>query len=266
MKMPTVVLTIFTLGVIGCAAAGATAILVGTPLPSINDNNPPFRGTLWIPGSSEIVNTSDPSFYNSLKKIPDAPRLMFDRRTGTFNTLTPFLFEADFSDGLKIEIQVNSEFETAENAEATALIYLYAVGQLPTILREEVKTIWLHKGDKDFGGGNNNLLIHHGRGLKLIDLGVLEEVFLHEASHTSLDPHHYGKEWQRAQSADVNFISMYARDYPDREDIAETFPMYYALRYKTSRISQDLLQTIENTVPNRISYFDQYIPEIAPAP
>ena len=59
---------------------------------------------------------------------------------------------------------------------------------------------------------------------------------------------------------------MYARDYPDREDIAETFPMYYALRYKTSRISQDLLQTIENTVPNRISYFDQYIPEIASAP
>ena len=78
---------------------------------------------------------------------------MFDRRTGTFDTVNPFLFEADFADGLKIEVQVNSEFETPDSAEAAALIYLYAVGQLPTELRQEVDTIWLHKGDEDFGGG-----------------------------------------------------------------------------------------------------------------
>ncbi len=154
---------------------------------------------------------------------------MFDRRTGTFDTVNPFLFEADFADGLKIEVQVNSEFETPDSAETAALIYLYAVGQLPTELRQEVDTIWLHKGDEDFGGGNNNLLIHHERGLTYIDQEVLEEVFLHEASHTSLDPHHYGEEWEKARSADSNnYISIYAKDNPDREDIAETFPMYYA--------------------------------------
>ena len=191
---------------------------------------------------------------------------MFDRRTGTFDTVNPFLFEADFADGLKIEVQVNSEFETPDSAEAAALTYLHAVGQLPTLLRTEVETIWLHKGDEDFGGGNNNLLIHHERGLTYIDQGVLEEVFLHEASHTSLDPHHYGEEWKRARSADANSISIYSRDNPDREDIAETFPMYYALRYKASRVSSDLLRTIENTVPNRINYFDQFFSEMEPAP
>ena len=231
-----------------------------TPVP------PPFTGTVWIPGTTEILNTSDPSFFGSLKKIPDAPRVMFDRRTGTFDTVNPFLFEADFADGLKIEVQVNSEFEPPDSAEAAALTYLHAVGQLPTLLRTEVETIWLHKGDEDFGGGNNNLLIHHERGLTYIDQGVLEEVFLHEASHTSLDPHHYGEEWKRARSADANSISIYSRDNPDREDIAETFPMYYALRYKASRVSSDLLRTIENTVPNRINYFDQFFSEMEPAP
>ena len=248
--------------------ATPTAVPTATPIsvtpPSVP---PPFTGTVWIPGTSDILNTYDPTFFRSLKKITDAPREMFDRRTGTFDTLNPFLFEADFADGLKIEVQVNSEFETPDSAEAAALIYLYAVGQLPTELRQEVDTIWLHKGDEDFGGGNNNLLIHHERGLTYIDQKVLEEVFLHEASHTSLDPHHYGEEWKKARSADANnYISIYAKDNPDREDIAETFPMYYALRYKASRVSIDLLRTIQNTVPNRINYFDQFFSEMEPAP
>ena len=243
--------------------ATSTPVPTATPIsvtpPSVP---PPFTGTVWIPGTSDILNTYDPSFFRSLKKITDAPREMFDRRTGSFDTVNPFLFEAYFADGLKIEVQVNSEFETPDSAEAAALIYLYAVGQLPTELRQEVDTIWLHKGDEDFGGGNNNLLIHHERGLTYIDQEVLEEVFLHEASHTSLDPHHYGEEWEKARSADANnYISLYAKDNPDREDIAETFPMYYALRYKASRVSTDLLRTIQNTVPNRIKYFDHFFPK-----
>ena len=249
-------------------AATPTPVPTATPI-SVTPASvpPPFTGTVWIPGTSDILNTYDPTFFRSLKKITDAPREMFDRRTGSFDTVNPFLFEADFADGLKIEVQVNSEFETPDSAEAAALIYLYAVGQLPTELRQEVDTIWLHKGDEDFGGGNNNLLIHHERGLAYIDQDVLEEVFLHEASHTSLDPHHYGEEWEKARSDDANnYISLYAKDNPDREDIAETFPMYYALRYKASRVSTDILRTIQNTVPNRINYFDQFFSEMEPAP
>ena len=83
-----------------------TAVPTATPIsvtpPSVP---PPFTGTIWIPGTSDILNTYDPTFFRSLKKITDAPREMFDRRTGTFDTVNPFLFEADFADGLKIEVQ-----------------------------------------------------------------------------------------------------------------------------------------------------------------
>ena len=57
-------------------------------------------------------------------------------------------------------------------------------------------------------------------------------------------------------SADPTFISTYARDFPSREDIAESFLPYLAIRYRADRISQSLANTILLTIPNRIAYFD----------
>ena len=65
-------------------------------------------------------------------------------------------------------------------------------------------------------------------------------------------------------TADGNFISTYARDYPNREDVAESFPMYYAQRYKPTRIPQSLRETIIKTMPNRILYFDKNLPGLEP--
>ena len=64
-----------------------------------------------------------------------------------------------------------------------------------------------------FGGGNNNLLIHTGQGAQYEASGILEETFVHEAAHTSLDAVHASSAgWIAAQQADPNFISTYARD------------------------------------------------------
>ena len=50
-------------------------------------------------------------------------------------------------------------------------------------------------------------------------------------------------------------ISTYARDNPDREDIAESFLLYLALEYRSDRISQELKNTVLETIPNRMDYF-----------
>ena len=62
--------------------------------------------------------------------------------------------------------------------------------------------------------------------------------------------------WIAAQGKDPAFISTYARDNPTREDIAESFLPYLAVRYRPERISQTLANTILQTIPNRIAYFD----------
>ena len=231
----------------------------------VSTSTPPYEGTLWIPNTSEIINESDPTRFDTLTKISDNPRTMYDRRNGWI-TVIPFLFEATFTDGKIIEVQVNPEFESVEIAREIALMYVGPIGQLPTVLLQDVETIWLHKGNEPFGGGNDNLLIHHEQGLAYMKSDNLEEAFLHEACHTSLDAYHYNNSWEAAQKADGNFISTYARDYPTQEDVAESFPMYYALRYKPSRIPQSLKDTIINTIPNRIIYFDKNLPGLEPKP
>ena len=181
---------------------------------------------------------------------------MFDRRVNGWIDITPFLFVASFSDGTEIEVQVNNEFENKINAEEVALKYLEVIGKLPKLFRKDVETVWIHKGNEDFGGGNNNLLIHHNRGLQYEKNGFLEEIFLHEASHTSLDSYHSSStEWIAAQIADNgNFISDYAKENPKREDVAETFPLCFAIKYKRDRLNDDIIRKIEKAISNRIRY------------
>lgn len=216
---------------------------------------PPFSGTIFL--DPDIIADKDPTTFVSLKATGKGMRRMYDRRLSAYKSFEATLFEAQFSDGLSVEVQVNPEFRQ-EEAEKEAKRYLPVIGQLPYALRVDVKTVWIHKGTNPFGGGNQNLLIHTGQGEQYIKQGILAETFVHEASHTSLDAKHARHPgWLIAQKQDGQFISTYARDNPTREDIAETFLMYLAIRYRSHRISKELKQTLLQTVPHRIAYFYQ---------
>jgi hypothetical protein len=182
---------------------------------------------------------------------------MFDRRANAFVQFQAYLFDATFSDGLSAEIQVNPEFGSSEAARVEAEKYAIVIGRIPKALRIDVLTVWIHKGMEPFGGGNNNLLIHVGQGDAYIADGILEETFVHEAAHTSLDAAHAASAgWLSAQAKDVNFISTYARDNPTREDVAESVLPWLAVRYRASRISSAQITKIQRAIPNRLAYFD----------
>ena len=219
------------------------------------DNFIPYRRSVLI--TNNILNSSDNSAFTSIESIPDNPRYMYDfRNNGSWIRITPFLFKAKFSDDTEIEVQVNSEFENKTNAEKIALIYLEEIGRLPKLFRKNLERVWIHKGYENFAGGNNNFLIYHDTGLIHKEYGLLEEIFLHEGVHTSLDSDHsLSNGWINAQKADNgNFISDYAKQYPKREDLAETIPVCFALKYKRERLSDHTIKKIEKTIPNRIEY------------
>ena len=216
---------------------------------------PPFDGTIFL--DPDIIKSSDPSTFTSLVYAGQATRTMFDRRVDNWITVTPFIFNANYEEGMSIEIQINPEFKNVAEAEIQALKYAEVFGRLPTALRRDVKTSWIHKGTEPFGGGNNNLLIYIGQSLEYENDGILEETLVHEAAHSSLDEYHSASNgWLNAQKLDPSFISTYARDNPEREDVAETYLLYLALRYRPERISSSLKATILKTIPNRIKYFD----------
>ena len=217
---------------------------------------PPFDGTIFI--DPDIITSKDPSAFLKLKYFGKDTRIMYDRRVEDWVTIKPYLFLASYDDSLQIEIQVNPEFGNDLEAKIQAEKFAPIIGHLPNELRKDVETVWIHKGLKPFGGGNNNLLIHTGWSSKYYESqGILEETFIHEASHTSLDNDHaMHPNWIKAQNKDCGFISTYAQENPKREDISESYLPYFAIRYKKDRISKTLKDSIEKTIPNRIQYFD----------
>lgn len=216
--------------------------------------DPPFGGTTFI--DPDILTPDDPTAFASLTPAGRGTRTMFDRRVNDWIRVEAHLFDARFSDGLNAEVQVNPEFDGAEAAEV-AEKFAREIGRLPTALRTGLETVWIHQGTEPFGGGNDNILIHVGQADLYEGDGFLHETLLHEATHTSLDPSHARSAgWTAARTADGNFISEYARDFPDREDLAETFVVWFAVRHARDRIAESLYDTIFATIPHRIAYLD----------
>ena len=94
-------------------------------------------------------------------------------------------------------------------------------------------------------------------GRESIETGFWQESLFHETVHTSLENAiRWDHKWFAAQEADGTFISEYAQFLPNTEDIAETFLMWFAVRYRPERLPGDVLETVLNTVPNRLAFFD----------
>lgn len=214
-----------------------------------------YSGTIFVDGT--IITSADPSAFKSITANGQGIRRVFDRRTDRSSNINAYLFNVVWSDGLSSEIQVNPEFgDSAAQAEANK--YAVIIGRIPTCLRRDIKAITIHKGRNPFGGGDHGILIHTGMSAVYERTGILEETLVHEASHTSLDDlYARAPGWLAAQTADVNFISSYAKTNPFREDVAESFLMWIACRQSPLRISQKNYDLINSHIPNRLVFFDK---------
>lgn len=216
---------------------------------------PPYSVTIFI--DADIISSSDPSSIQSTTYTNQGMAKMFDRRVNNWVTVNAYLFDVVWDDGLTSRAQINPEFGSVAIALIEAEKYTFLIGQLPKALREDVNEIWVQQGIQPFGGCNNSILIHTGQTIVYENSGILEETLIHEASHTSLDAaHSTSAGWLNAQNLDNEFISTYARDNSEREDIAESFLTWLMVRYREAAISTVDFNNITQTIPNRLSYFD----------
>jgi hypothetical protein len=102
---------------------------------------PPFSGTIFI--DPDIITSSDPTTFQSVSDAGQGFRTMFDRRVNDWIDVNAYLFNASFDDGLTAEIQVNPEFGNSDAALLEAQKYGWVIGQLPTVLRTDVQTVWM---------------------------------------------------------------------------------------------------------------------------
>ena len=266
----TLVATVEATGLVTGVAAGVAEITAtagsaeGTARITVANPNydPPFHGTASL--DPDIIIPSDPTDFLGLEPAGRGERFVYDRRHGWI-TIQAYLFDATFANGLSAEFQVNPEFGTWTEAEAAARAYAPSIGQIPLALRDDMDAVWIHRGDEPFGGGNRALTVHTDRGEQYRQRGILPEIFVHEGVHMSLDSAHADAPgWLAAQAADPTFISTYARDHPDREDLAESFNAWLAVRHRRDRITQGMADTITSVIPHRLAYFDSLHLDLCP--
>ncbi len=213
---------------------------------------PPFGGTVWI--TPDILDASDPTSLSSVTYVGRGPREYWDGQR--WITINAYLFDVRYA-GPEMEFQVHPELGGRASARREVDTYASALGRLPAVFLSQVAEVEIGASNSGFAGNVAGILhVHTGDGEKLIDF--VEEIFLHEAAHASLDATHANTAaWRAAQEADGVFISDYARDHPDREDIAESILPYFAVRYRPERLTETDRAAILAAIPNRLAYFDE---------
>ena len=225
-----------------------------------------FPNALFTKGEGDIIIEKDPTTFQNIVFVKKKTIKWWDRRGASGPkaarqiTFKVFVFKATFLKGIRdITIRVNAEFETENKAKEQAIKYAKIIGQLPNFLRtKNLKTLTIHKGNEEWGGGNNDMLIY----TDMYQWGEFtEEVAIHEAAHTTLDPQWHGSikrsKWNKAMKADNKFVSPYAKKFPSREDISETINWWIAVRCKSDRISKLTYEKIILGIPNRLKYLDE---------
>ena len=89
---------------------------------------PPYSGTVFV--DPDILQASDPSTFVVAVPSGTGSRQMFDRRVNNWVQRNAYIVDTAFSDGLTIEVQVNPEFGSSDEARAQAVRWAEEVGRL----------------------------------------------------------------------------------------------------------------------------------------
>ncbi len=212
----------------------------------------------------DIITEADPSVLSCLLPRGQAPRQIWDKRVDGEPVVEAHLFLAKYGDGAEIEIGINPEFPAAR-AQELAQRFALILGQLPSSLRAGIRRFSVHDGDEGFHAGTGQIVVYAGRADQRASYAHLEESVFHEAVHASWDEaHRLAPDWKAAQAADGGFLTDYAAESPEREDLAETALFAFAILHHPDRLPPaDTADTLR-AVPNRIEYVARLLPQDQP--
>ena len=220
---------------------------------------PPFATTaeITVGMGGKILDENDPTSLQSVTYLGQGMVRMLneppDGGPRRDMMVDAHLFDVEYT-GLNVQFQVQSKLGNREEVRDIVDTLAVWLGRLPAVLLSpRLIAVQVH-ATRGARAGNGIIeiskffVVHENR-------AELARILLHEAAHVSLDSRSHG--WIRAQVADGTFISEYARNFPGSEDIAESFPLWFAARYHPDRLSGEVLDAILTTIPNRLAYFDE---------
>lgn len=207
----------------------------------------------------EFIKTEDPSAFACLKFDRRDRAEMPDKRSDELFVRNVNIFSASYTDNTSVELWAHPDLGSQSDAEALATYVAEAIGKLPTVMRSRLDHVVIHEGDETaFGEADGHFFVLYSENIRTrISNHDLEETVFHESVHATLDSTHLRKRaWRRAQDADNAFITDYAADLPDKEDMAESALFAWAMLVHPGRLPANVEAQARAIMPNRLAYFE----------
>jgi len=227
-------------------------------------STPPFWGTdQQMP---DTITDTDPTEFVSLSEASEGVLESMWGPNGWDHEVSVWQFTAQFKDSPDVTISFDKDVGESTFCAPHASNFAQAVGRTPAYARTNFVGLDFRPGSYgapegcNAWGGGGVITMCIGVGQELIDTGNVEELFLHEGSHISVDSLLEGTDaWLCARQRDNNFISTYAADNPTREDVAESIVPWYAHTYSSTRLPIETIIAIEEAIPARLEVFSSLL-------
>ncbi len=235
-----------------------TGLIFLSVLSSLMGQSPLFPNSVVSNDIDFILQTDSDSFIELVfigrenRETPQAPNggSLFDTNT--------FVFEAVFSDDEKMEIWCHSSFMTLDAAKEYADKLGPRLGKLPAFQRNMINHVVIHKGDNTaFAEIEGQFFVLYSDNMDdRISTNDLEETVFHESVHASYQfIYEEHPDWISAQAADPTFVTDYAEDNPQLEDLAESALFAYTYLTHPGRLDSAIEEWLELNIPNRLEFF-----------
>ena len=242
--------------------AGCLSLVVSTVVSTITSTAmaKPIYPNSVVSNDHEFIATSDESAFACLKFEERRTAEMPDKRRDSLMAKKTFIFVAHYSDGTSVPLWAHPDFKSQKKAMESVEPVAEAVGKLPTFMRSTLDHVVIHRGDETaFGEDEGHFFVLYSENIKTrIRNHDLEETVFHESVHATLDAKYArSKEWLKAQKADGDFITKYAKRLPKKEDLAESGLFAWTMIMHPGRLPAKIEARARKIMPNRLVFFKE---------
>lgn len=211
----------------------------------------------------DFILADDPGACWSIAEDGGGRTEMYDPRRDTLFVDSAFHFDVTFSDQ-KVRINVHPD---VRDPQQRAMEAAASISRLPPQMRNELRYVNILDGDgaaweETLGGF---FTLYDGFMERRLAEHDLDETVFHESAHVALDPLlSSDPDWQSNQIADDAFITQYAAEQPDKEDIPESALFAWTMLHHPGRLPTDVEAAVRDIMPNRLEYLGNMLEDYLP--
>ena len=244
----------------------AACLILFAALPGTSASGPIFPNSV-VSNELDFIEADDPGVFACIRFEGNIRAEMPDKRDDELFVDGVFSWSAQFRDGTAVGIWVHPDAGSRSMARKLAIQVAEPLGKLPTIMRSRLDHVVIHKGNETaFAEDRGRFFVLYSDNMAIrLRNHDLEETVFHESVHATLDhPFSASADWKKAQRADGDFVTDYARENPDKEDMAESALFAWTLLVHPGRLPKSVEERLGTIMPNRLEFFRKTFLENGP--